>query len=100
MQSLAQLSRRFLKRQWKRTILTAVSIVMATALFAGVGLLFTSLIESFIVTEAHESGFWHYHVSGLTLEQARQIEANIRIDASGLVFGSGRFARMPEQADD
>ena len=100
MQSLAQLSRRFLKRQWKRTILTAVSIVMATALFAGVGLLFTSLIESFIVTEEQESGYWHYHVSGLTLEQARQIQANIRIEASGLVMVSGRFARMPEQADD
>lgn len=98
MQSLAQLSRRFLKRQRKRTILTAVSIVMATALFAGVGLLFTSLIASFIMTEQMESGSWHYHVSGLTVEQARQLQANIRIDEAGLLAVSGLFARMPDQA--
>lgn len=97
MQSLSQLSRRYLRRQWKRTAFTGMGIVMATALFAGVALLFTSLVTSFITTEIQSSGSWHYHVTGLTTEQADQLQANIRIQQSAQIAVSHLYARLPQE---
>ncbi|MDW7659346.1 MAG: FtsX-like permease family protein, partial [Bacillota bacterium] len=97
MQSLSQLSRRYLRRQWKRTAFTGMGIIMATALFAGVALLFTSLVASFITTEAQSSGTWHYHVTGLTTGQADQLQANIRISQSAQISVSHLYGRLPQE---
>jgi len=94
MNSLSQLSRRYLKKQWKRTLFTSLGIVMATALFTGLALLFTSFINMYIETESEETGRWHYHVSGLTMDQARQLQANIRIDESELIASSSQMAKL------
>ncbi|MEA4889778.1 MAG: ABC transporter permease [Clostridiaceae bacterium] len=94
MRSLGQLSRRYLRRQWKRTLFTSLGIIMATALFAGVALLFSSLQTAMITTEAMDSGGWYYQVSGLTLEQASMLQANIRVGESEKIASSKWFARI------
>ncbi len=100
MRSLGQLSRRYLRRQWKRTLFTGLGIIMATALFAGVALLFTSLQTAMMTTEANESGGWYYQVSGLTLEQAGMLQANIRVGSSEKIASSKLFARIDPANDD
>ena len=98
MQSLSQLSRRYLRRQWKRTLFTGLGIIMATALFAGVALLFTSLQDTFITSEIESGGGWHYQVTGLTAGQAEQLQANIRISESEQIAVSALYGRIA--ADD
>ena len=56
MNNLSQLSRRYLRRQWKRTIFTSLGIVMATALFAGLALLLTSFVNMYISSESASKG--------------------------------------------
>lgn len=94
MNSLSQLSRRYLRRQWKRTIFTSLGIIMATALFAGLALLLTSFVNMYISSESASKGSWHYHISGLTLEQAEQLQANIRVRDSELIATSKYLGKL------
>lgn len=94
MNSLSQLSRRYLRRQWKRTVFTSLGIVMATALFAGLALLFTSFVNMYIESESAGKGSWHYHISGLTMDQAEQLQANIRVKDSDLIASSKYLGRL------
>ena len=94
MNNLSQLSRRYLRRQWKRTVFTSLGIVMATALFAGLALLLTSFVNMYISSESASKGSWHYHISGLTLEQAQQLQANIRVRDSELIATSKYLGKL------
>ncbi|NLW10998.1 MAG: hypothetical protein GX028_03165, partial [Clostridiaceae bacterium] len=94
MNSLSQLSRRYLRRQWKRTIFTSLGIVMATALFAGLALLLTSFVNMYVESESANKGSWHYHISGLTMEQAEQLQANIRVRDSELIATSKYLGKL------
>lgn len=94
MNSLSQLSRRYLRRQWKRTTFTSMGIIMATALFAGLALLLTSFINMYIQAEAASNGSWHYHVSGMTIQQAEQLQANIRVQESDIIVSSKYLAKL------
>jgi putative ABC transport system permease protein len=96
MYSLSQLSRRYLRRQWKRTIFTTLGIIMATALFAGLALLFTSFVNMYVSSEEAGSGEWHYQISGLSVEQARQLQGNIRLKDSELIASSAWMGRLQQ----
>ena len=99
MHNLSQLSRRYLRRQWKRTFFTSMGIIMATALFAGIALLFTSFIGMFVTAEAKEAGTWHYHISGLSMEQADRLQADKRIKDSEQVTVSKYLGYFPNPDD-
>lgn len=95
MRSLSQLSRRYLKCQWKRTLFTTSGIIMATALFTGLALLFTSFVNMYVRAEEADRGRWHYHISGLTMDQAGKLEQHPTIKTSERLAGSAWMAPLP-----
>lgn len=99
MKTLSQLSRRYLRTQKKRTLFTSLGIIMATALFVGVALLFSSLLDALITTESAGSGSWHYHVTGLTRSQAVKLQDHSLIDRTSAVAVSRLYARL-EQTEE
>lgn len=100
MHSLSQLSRRYLRRQWKRTLFTTSSIIMATALFAGLALLFTSFVNMYVRAEEADRGRWHYHVSGLTMTEADKLQQHANFEESERLAGSAWMASLSSQEDE
>ena len=108
MNSLWTLTGRYLRKQRRRTILTALGITMAVALVAGLGLIITGVQQILIGDAIEGSGNWHYTVGSapkeaqstantpvedldlqeapitLTYDQATQLGQNIRFEKAGL----------------
>lgn len=60
---MLQLSLRYLIKQRRRTIITIVSMVLAVAMVASVGLIVSSLQNMLIVSQTNANGSWHYKLT-------------------------------------
>lgn len=85
MDVLQKLNLRTLQKNRKRTIVTIVGIVLATALITGVASMGTSFRASMIAYEKVENGDYHYLFSGVKKENIKFFENNRNIEKAGYV---------------
>ena len=75
---------RSLKENRKRTLVTIVGIILATALITGVACIVTSFRASMIAYEKQENGDFHYHFTDVGREYLKYFENNVNIEKYGL----------------
>lgn len=63
MTSMASLAFRYFKVQKRRTAITVISMLLAIAMVASVGLLISSLRSMLIASKTGNNGVWHYRIS-------------------------------------
>ena len=81
---LKKCSLRSLKKNRKRTMVTIVGIILATALITGVACILASFRASMIAYEKQQNGDFHYHFAGVGQEYLKYFENNINIEKYGL----------------
>lgn len=67
---------RSLKENRKRTLVTIIGVILATALITGVACLATSFRASMVEYEKKENGNWHYCFYGVEPENLKYFEGN------------------------
>ena len=67
---------RSLKENRKRTLVTIVGVILATALITGVACLAVSFRASMVEYEKKENGDWHYSFLGVEPENLKYFEGN------------------------
>lgn len=85
MDVLQKLNLRTLQKNPKRTIVTIVGIILATALITGVASMGTSFRASIIAYEKVENGDYHYLFSGVKKENIKFFVNNRNIEKAGYV---------------
>ena len=86
---------RSMKGNRKRTVVTIVGIIMATALITGVACLAVSFRSSLVEHRKAEDGAYHYCFSGVRHENLKYFENNRNITSLGLA-GEVGYAAIPE----
>lgn len=86
---------RSMKGNRKRTVVTIVGIIMATALITGVACLAVSFRASMIEYQKKENGDYHYFFSGVSHENLKYFENNQNIKKLALA-GEVGYAALPE----
>ena len=76
MELLNRLTIKSLKLNKKRTIVTIIGVILATALITGVATLISSFQASLIEYEKSENGDFHYEFKDVPLEELKYIEKN------------------------
>lgn len=71
---------RSLKENRKRTLVTIVGVILATALITGVACLATSFRASMVAYEKKENGNWHYCFLGVKPENLKYFEQNRHLE--------------------
>lgn len=85
MKSLFSLSLRYLKAQKKRTIATALGIIMSVALVTGTGLLVNSYQDMSLRAEIARNGSWHFKLNGdMTPQTITKLNDNYLIQTAGI----------------
>lgn len=82
MELLNRLTIKNLKLNKKRTAVTIIGIILATALITGVATLVSSFRTSIIELEKKESGNYHYAFKNATIDDIKYIENNRNIERS------------------
>ncbi len=80
MELLNRLTIKSLKLNKKRTIVTIIGVILATALITGVATLISSFQASLIEYEKSENGDFHYEFKDVPLEELKYIEKNRNIE--------------------
>ena len=86
---------RSLKENRKRTAVTIVGIVLATALITGIACILTSFRVSMIAYEKQQNGDYHYHFVEVGQENLKYFQNNINIEKYGLAENLG-YAPLEE----
>lgn len=86
---------RSMKGNRKRTVVTIVGIIMATALITGVACLADSFRASMIEYQKEQNGDYHYCFSGVSHENLKYFENNQNITKLALA-GEVGYAALPE----
>ncbi len=86
---------RSMKENRKRTTVTIIGIIMATALITGVACLAVSFRASLIEFEKKQNGDYHYCFSGVKHENLKYFENNRNIRSLALA-GEVGYAALPE----
>lgn len=91
MTSMAELAFRYFRVQKRRTAITVISMLLAIAMVASVGLLISSLRSMLIASKTGNNGVWHYRItlddtSGLAGERSdwQGLLSSDKIASSGL----------------
>ena len=80
---------RSLKENRKRTVVTIVGVILATALITGVACLAESMRGSLIEYEKQVNGDYHYCFYGVDRENLKYFENNINIDKVSFIWEVG-----------
>jgi putative ABC transport system permease protein len=80
---------RSLKENRKRTAVTIVGIILATALITGVACILVSFRASMILYEKQQNGDFHYHFVEVGREYLKYFENNINIEKCSLAENLG-----------
>ncbi len=80
MELLNRLTIKSLKLNKKRTIVTIIGIILATALITGVATLISSFQASIIEYEKSQNGDFHYAFKDVSIEELKYIEKNRNIE--------------------
>ena len=89
MELLNRLTIKNLKLNKKRTIVTIIGIILATALITGVATLVSSFRESIIVSEKQQSGNYHYSFSNVPTDEIKYIQNNRNVESSYVIQDIG-----------
>ena len=84
---------RSMKENRKRTIVTIIGVIMATALITGVACLAVSFRVSMIEYEKKRNGDYHYWVSGVKAEDLKYYTNNANIERVGITREVG-YAKL------
>ena len=79
---------RSLKENRKRTMVTIIGVILATALITGVACLAVSMRES-LVARARANGDYHYYFEGVHRNDLKYFENNVNVERIGLAYGIG-----------
>lgn len=71
---------RSLKENRKRTLVTIVGVILATALITGVACLATSFRASMVEYEKKQNGDWHYCFYGVSPRDLKYFEENRNLE--------------------
>lgn len=83
--NMFRLSLRYMRRQRKRTVLTAVGIILSVALVSGSGILLTSFLDMKLTQAEKSEGTWHYCVETKTdADRASMLRNNVLVRNAGL----------------
>lgn len=75
---------RSLRENRKRTLVTIVGVILATALITGVSCLGTSFRASMVVYEKRQNGDWHYCFQGVKPENLKYFQENRHLERAVL----------------
>lgn len=79
---------RSLKENRKRTMVTIVGVILATALITGVACLAESMRES-LIARARADGDYHYYFEGVHQDDLKYFGNNVNVERIGLAYGLG-----------
>lgn len=79
MNVLKRLAVKNLKKNKKRTISTAIGIILSTALICGTATLVTSFQKTLVQNAINERGYYHVSLVDVTEEQIKEVKANRNI---------------------
>ncbi|MCI8654789.1 MAG: ABC transporter permease [Clostridia bacterium] len=99
MELLNRLTIKNLKLNKKRTIVTIIGIILATALITGVATLVSSFQKSIIEYEKRESGDYHYEFKNVPIEELKYIEKNRNIELTYITQDIG-YSKLEESKND
>ncbi len=88
-----------LKKNKVRTAVTIIGILLSTAMFTSVTSIVFSLQQYMVDLEISVSGAWHGRLSGLTKEQAEELQKKDQIDKSTLVRNVG-YAELKDSINE
>lgn len=100
MELLNRLTIKNLKLNKKRTAVTIIGIILATALITGVATLVTSFRTSIIELEKKSSGNYHYAFKNATIDDIKYIENNRNIERSYITQEIGYSKLENSQNED
>lgn len=86
---------RSLKENRKRTVVTVIGVILATALITGVACMAASFRESMIAYETKENGSYHYGFYNVAPENLKYFENNQQIEKIALIEELG-YAGLEE----
>ena len=91
---------RSLRENRKRTAVTIVGIILATALITGVACIVVSFRASMMAYEKQQNGDWHYHFVGVGREYLKYFQNNANIEKYGLLETLGYAPLQGSQNPD
>ncbi|HBA47171.1 MAG TPA: hypothetical protein DCZ91_05110 [Lachnospiraceae bacterium] len=91
---------RSLRENRKRTAVTIVGIILATALITGVACIVVSFRASMMAYEKQQNGDWHYHFVGVGREYLKYFQNNKNIERYGLLETLGYAPLQGSQNPD
>ncbi len=75
---------KYLKQQKKRTVLTVLGVVLATALVASLGIFFSSFQRMMLTQSAYDDGIYDVALNGgITAEEMEKVRNNYLVEQSG-----------------
>lgn len=99
MELLNRLTLKNLKLNKKRTLVTIIGIVLATALITGVATLVSSFQKSILEFEKQTSGDYHYSFKNVPGEDLKYIENNRNVESVFVTCGIG-YSKLDEVKND
>lgn len=99
MELLNRLTIKNLKLNKKRTAVTIIGIILATALITGVATLVTSFRSSIIEMEKKETGNYHYAFEDVKSEDIKYIENNRNIERTFMTQGIG-YSKLEDSKNE
>ncbi|WP_035291484.1 ABC transporter permease [Clostridium sp. KNHs214] len=89
MKSYLDITRRYLKNQKKRTILTSVGIILSVALICAVGTLLVSFKQSEIEAVKRDDANYHVMFGNVNYEQIKKIKTHMDTEKIGITSEAG-----------
>ena len=99
MSILKSLTIKNLKLNKKRTIVTIIGIILATALIVALSSLVVSFRASMIEYEKSYSGNYHYKFSNVPRDEIKYIQNNRNVEKTCIVQGVG-YAKLDDSKNE
>lgn len=99
MELLNRLTIKNLKLNKKRTIVTIIGVILATALITGVATLISSFQASIIEYEKTQNGNYHYEFKNVPIEELKYIEKNRNVELSYITQDIG-YSKLEESKNE
>jgi putative ABC transport system permease protein len=99
MRSYIDITGKYLRKQKRRSILTAVGIILSTALITGIGTIYTSMFDANLRATVDDTGDYYACVAGVPADTLDKLAHNVDTEKAGAARNVG-FSAYAENAQD
>lgn len=99
MRSYIEITGKYLRKQKRRSILTAVGIILSTALITGIGTIYTSMFDANLRATVDDTGDYYARVAGVPADKLVKLMRNVDTEKAGAARSLG-FSAYAENGRD